>query len=55
MPMKPEPKAPPCPPPTDNRQRRDNLAASQSATAALRNAFDRHTSSRQDPGADRKS
>ena len=52
VPLKPEP---PVPPPQDNQQRRDNLAQSASATDALRNAFSRHTTSRQDPGRDRQS
>jgi hypothetical protein len=55
MPMKPEPKAPPCPPPTDNVQRRESLAASASATNALRNAFSRHVTVPQDPGKNRTS
>jgi hypothetical protein len=53
--MKPEPPAPPVPPPTDNQQRRDCLVQSASATDVLRNAFARHTTSRQDPGRDRRS
>ncbi len=55
MPLKPEPKAPPVPPPTDNKNRRDCLDQSASATDVLRSAFSRHTTSRQDPGRDRRS
>lgn len=55
MPMKPEPPAPPCPPPTDNEQRRQSLQWSEDATRMARAALDRHMTSAQTPGANRKS
>jgi hypothetical protein len=55
MRMKSEPKAPAVSPPTDNETRRRSLSQSASATDALRAAFAKHTTSRQDPGRDRTS
>ncbi len=55
MPMKPEPKAPPVPPPQDNQQRRNSLAQSASATDKLRDEFQRQSTTRVDYGKDRRS
>jgi hypothetical protein len=55
MPMKPEPKAPPTPPPTDNVQRRQNLQWSEDAMRMARAALQRHMTSPQVPGRDRTS
>ncbi len=50
-----EPPPPPVGPPQDNKQRRDCLENSASATDVLRGALARHMSSPQTPGANRKS